>query len=291
MDKLNPIDKRFYLPIIQSAIEEDIGHGDITTDAIIPLDTMATARILAKQDLVVSCTFVAEDTFKLLDPTAQIDINVKEGEVISEGTAILEIKARARVILSAERVALNLLQRLCGITTVTHNMVESIKGLDVILLDTRKTTPGLRILEKYAVKAGGAHNHRFGLFDGVLIKDNHIAIAGSIKNAVEKARQSVHHLMKIQVEVSNTQEIIDALEAGADSLLLDNMVEGNNVNRLKTAVDLAQGINPDIILEASGGITPDNLVQTASTGVHQISSGYLSHSAPSVDISLRIDMQ
>ncbi len=291
MDKLNPIDKRFYLPIIQSAIEEDIGHGDITTDAIIPFDTMATARILAKQDLVVSCTFVAEDTFKLLDPTAQIDINVKEGEVISEGTAILEIKARARVILSAERVALNLLQRLCGITTVTHNMVESIKGLDVILLDTRKTTPGLRILEKYAVKAGGAHNHRFGLFDGVLIKDNHIAIAGSIKNAVEKARQSVHHLMKIQVEVSNTQEIIDALEAGADSLLLDNMVEGNNVNRLKTAVDLAQGINPDIILEASGGITPDNLVQTASTGVHQISSGYLSHSAPSVDISLRIDMQ
>jgi len=281
-------DKRTYDHLIKWAIREDIGPYDVTTEATVDPDRIGRAKIIAKEDIVASCLFVAKDCFLTIDPNVEFLFCAKEGQKIKKGEYILEIQAKICTILSIERIALNFLQRLCGISTFTKKVIDKVKDLPVRIVDTRKTTPCLRSLEKYAVQVGGGQNHRFSLFDGILIKDNHIAAVGSIKKAIELCKNRAHHLFKIQVEVSNNEQIKEAILAGADALLLDNMVEGKDVTRLKMAVDFARSISSSILLEASGGICLENIREVALTGVDQVSCGCLTHSAPSVDLSLRI---
>ena len=285
--KFHP-EKRCYEHLIKWALEEDIGPYDITSKAIISPDKISRAKIITKEATIASCLFVAKDCFSLFDPEVEFLLCAKEGQFLEKGQCLIEIQAKTYTILCVERVALNFLQRLCGISTFTKKMTDKISDIPVKIVDTRKTTPCFRILEKYAVEIGGAKNHRFSLFDGILIKDNHILAVGSIKKAIELCKGKTHHLSKIQVEVSNKEQIKEAIEAGADSLLLDNMVEGLNVSKLKDAIDYARSISPSILLEASGGICLENIREVALTGVDQISCGCLTHSAPSIDISLTL---
>ncbi len=281
-------DKRTYEYLIKHALEEDIGPYDITSKAIVDTERICRAKIVAKEDIVASCLFVAKECFLTFDPNVEFLFCAKEGQELKKGEYLLEIQAKTYSVLCVERIALNFLQHLCGISTFTKRLVDKVKDLKVTIVDTRKTTPCFRVLEKYAVSIAGAKNHRFSLFDGILIKDNHIAAVGSIKRAIELCRKEAHHLLKIQVEVSNKKQIKEAIDSGADSLLLDNMVEGKDVTRLKEAVSYARSISPSILLEASGGICIDNIREVALTGIDQISCGCLTHSARSVDISLRI---
>ena len=266
--------------IIYSALEEDIGQGDVTTNLLIPEDRKSKAYCIAKENFVLAGLPFAREVFMILDHSILFKTLYNDGSKVKKGNIIAEISGKTCVILKGERVSLNILQRLSGIATLTNRYVEKTRGLKAKIVDTRKTTPCHRFMEKYAVKVGGGYNHRFGLFDGILIKDNHIKTLGSIKKAVREAKKG-HHLFKIEVEVKNLKELKEAIESGADIIMLDNM----SVRDMKEAVKIAKG---RVMLEASGNISLENVREVAETGVDLISVGALTHSAPAVDISLKI---
>jgi len=266
--------------VLRLALEEDIGHGDITTTFTIPEDHRSKAIIVAKGNFIVAGMPFAREVFHIMDPSTGFRIFHEEGSKAASGDIVAEISGNTRTLLSCERVSLNILQRLCGIATLTTAFVEKVRGTGVKIVDTRKTTPGLRFMEKYAVRMGGGSNHRFGLYDGILIKDNHIEAAGSITAAVSSARQA-HHLSKIEVEVGNLNALKEAINAGADVVMLDNM----SIEDMKEAVSMAKG---KVIIEASGNMSLDRVRDVAETGVDLISIGALTHSAPAADISMKI---
>ncbi len=265
---------------IRSALEEDIGQGDLTTSLLIPEDSESKAQFIAKGSFVLAGLPFAQEVFRILDSSIVSEAFYKEGTKVQPGSIIAEVSGKTRAILSGERVSLNILQRLSGIATLTKMFVERIGGLKVKIVDTRKTTPCLRFMEKYAVRVGGGYNHRLGLFDGILIKDNHIEAVGSIKEAVRLAKKG-HHLSRIEVEVKNIQEFEEAIEAGTEIVMLDNM----SVDNMKEAVKITKG---RVILEASGNVRLDNVREIAEAGVDLISVGALTHSAVAADISLKI---
>ena len=265
--------------LIKRALEEDIGYGDITTQSLILDEQISRGLFIAKSPGVVAGIRVSEAVFRQLDAEITFEIFKNDGEVVLPGDEIAVVQGRTRALLTGERTALNFLQRLSGIATKTRRVVELIKDSSARLVDTRKTTPGLRVLEKYAVSVGGARNHRFGLFDGVMIKDNHIQAVGNIGEAVAAARQKVPHTVKIEVEVEDLAQLREALEAGADIIMLDNM----GVDKMAEAVSIVAG---RVLLEASGGINEGNIAEIARTGIDFISMGALTHSATSLDISL-----
>jgi nicotinate-nucleotide pyrophosphorylase (carboxylating) len=267
--------------LIEDALFEDIGPGDITSEAVIPEEVSATAEIIAKQDLVLAGVLIAREVFRKLDPWVQFTPLAHEGGRVQSGSIIAQVQGRTRMLLAGERVALNLMQHLSGIATTTARFVEALKGSRAEILDTRKTLPGLRALEKYAVRMGGGRNHRFGLYDGILIKDNHIKAAGGIIKAMAGIRKKVHPLLKIEVEVKTLDEVREAMAAGATMLLLDNMPPA----LMKQAVGI---VGERVLVEASGNVTLDNVKAIAETGVDFISSGSLTHSAPAADISMKI---
>jgi len=267
--------------LIKRALEEDIGYGDITTMSLIPVDQKARGLFCAKTPGIVAGVRVSQKVFEYLDQEVKFEVLKNDGEEIIPGDVIAIVQGRARTLLTGERVALNFLQRLSGIASKTRKMADIIKYSQAELLDTRKTTPGLRVLEKYAVGVGGARNHRFGLFDGVMIKDNHIKAVGSIKKAVSTARHKVPHTVKIEVEVETMDQLREALEAHADIIMLDNM----DVYEMTEAVKIVDG---RALLEASGGINEGNLAEVARTGVNFISMGALTHAVSSLDISFDI---
>jgi nicotinate-nucleotide pyrophosphorylase (carboxylating) len=265
--------------IVRLALAEDVGIGDITTFLVVDSEITARAEIMARQDMVVAGMEAAHRTFEQVDASIKFDRMVNDGDVIDSGVIMARVSGPAGSILTAERVALNFLMRLSGVATLTARFVGMVRAHNVKIVDTRKTTPGMRALEKAAVRAGGGGNHRFGLFDGVLIKDNHIAAAGSITQAVTRAKAGAPHTIKVEVEVEDLQELEEAIEAGADAVLLDNMAPAE----MRKAVTIAKG---RVLLEASGGVTLDTVEQAAASGVDIISIGALTHSAPAVDISL-----
>lgn len=267
--------------IIEKALSEDIGLGDVTSEATIPGGSTSTAEILAKQDLVLAGLDVSLEVFHFLDAAIQFTRFAQDGDKIKSGKVIARVSGSTRVLLAGERVALNFLQHMSGIATLTSKYVEQLKGLKAQALDTRKTLPGLRQLEKYAVRIGGGTNHRFGLYDGVLIKDNHIKAGGSITKAIESARRNAHHLLKIEVETKTLDEVREALAAQADIIMLDNMP----LDMIREAVKL---INGQVLVEASGNVTFETIREIGETGVDFISSGSLTHSAPAADISMKI---
>jgi nicotinate-nucleotide pyrophosphorylase (carboxylating) len=281
MEKLFPDFAPLVDRLIDLALEEDLGIGDVTTRALIPPDRQGAAQIRAKQHLVVAGLPVAHRVFRRLDPRLQVSQEAEEGEEVAPGTVLARVTGPLAAILTGERTALNFLMRLSGIATYTRKMVEAIAGFPAAIVDTRKTTPGWRTLEKYAVRMGGGANHRFGLFDGVLIKNNHLTAVGSLTEAVRLARAYTHHLLKIEVEVTSLVELEEALAAGADIIMLDNMDEAAMTLAVHHTADRA-------LLEASGTMTLERLPQVAATGVNLISMGALTHSAPAVDIHLRI---
>jgi nicotinate-nucleotide pyrophosphorylase (carboxylating) len=263
-------------------LREDIGSGDLTSEATLPEDQIETAEFIAKGSFVVcGMETVAPLVFKTQNQAIEITQTCKDKSSASPGDILLTVKGPILDLLKAERVALNLVQRLCGIATFTSRFVEKVKPLPVRILDTRKTTPGLRMLEKYAVRVGGGHNHRFNLADGILIKDNHIEACGSIKNAVARMREKIPHTMKIEVEAATMEQVRECLSCGVDIVMLDNM----EPPMIREAVKFASG---RALLEASGGINLDNVREVAETGVDYISIGALTHSAPACDISMRL---
>lgn len=267
--------------LIERALAEDIGNGDVTSEAIIPADAEATAEIKTKQDMILAGIDVAREVFRQLDPLIRIEQLAQDGDKIKTGGVIARVSGKTRVLLAGERVALNLLQHLSGIATLTAKYVERVKGTRAQILDTRKTLPGLRSLEKYAVRMGGGRNHRFGLYDGILVKDNHIAAAGSITKAVELVRKNSHHPFKIEIETKNLDEVRETLAAKADIIMLDNM----SPEMMREAVKLIAG---RALVEASGNVSLDTVRAIAETGVDFISAGAVTHSAPAADISMKI---
>ncbi|MCU1287877.1 MAG: Nicotinate-nucleotide pyrophosphorylase [Acidobacteria bacterium] len=279
------LDNGDILASIGEFLAEDIGRGDITTQACVSDDVSAMGKFLAKENLIVCGIAVAEAVFIHLDEESpEIEAFANEGDEVTAGTVFATLKGYADVLLTGERVALNLMQKLSGIATLTRRYVQAVEGTSAQIIDTRKTTPGLRMLEKYAVTVGGGKNHRFGLDDGVLIKDNHIALSGGITEAVVRAKQKVGHLHKIEVEISNWAQLREALEAGADIVLLDNQTP----EEAAKLVQMARQINPAVLLEASGGMDLDKVRSFAEAGVDLISVGRLTHSARAVDISFKI---
>lgn len=270
--------------ILRNAILEDVGNGDITSSVVIPEGHTSIAVLMANETLVLAGIPFAERIFKLVNPDLTFKALKKDGSKVRKGAVIARVRGDTRSILKAERVALNILQRLSGIATLTSRFVESVREFPVRIVDTRKTTPGFRSLEKYAVRIGGGYNHRYGLFDGILIKDNHIDAAGGIGEAIRRAREKAHHLLKIEIEVRNLREVKEALAAGAHVIMLDNMP----VERMNRAVDLIRRKRPEVIIEASGGVSLENVRSIASTGVDLISVGAITHSASAVDISMEI---
>ena len=264
--------------LITLALAEDLGPQDLTS-ALLPADLLGAATVRAKEVLVLSGFEAFEAAFEAVDPRVQVDWHVAEGVEVQAGAAIGTVSGPARSLLTGERLALNLLQRLCGVATMAHQAATAVRGTRAKVVDTRKTTPGMRALQKAAVRHGGAKNHRFGLFDGVLIKDNHIAALGSITAAVERAREVAHHLVRVEVEVDRLDQLDEALAAAADLILLDNM----DLDTMRTAVARTAG---RALLEASGGVTLARLPEIAATGVDFISMGALTHSAPAADIAL-----
>ncbi len=265
-------------------LNEDIGRGDITTQSTVMRSQSAKGRFIAKEAMVVCGLEAAEAVFSTLDSQQQIEAFVADGDEVEAGKVIARTTGFADVLLAGERLALNLMQRLSGIATLTRRYVQAVEGTRAQVVDTRKTTPGLRMLEKYAVTTGGGRNHRFGLDDGVLIKDNHVALAGGVATAVERARKAVGHLHKVEVEVSRERDLRDAVEAGADILLIDNQTP----EETRRLVEVARALKPDVLLESSGGITLENVRAYAEAGVDLISVGALTHSARAVDISFKI---
>lgn len=279
-----------YMPevddILSRALKEDVGYGDITTRSTVPADRRAHGRYIAKESGIVCGLFICERVFELVGGDVEFKSLKNDGDYAEKGEVIAEVSGNARNILTGERVGLNLLQHLSGIATMTKKTVDAVEGKKAKIVDTRKATPGLRILEKYAVRVGGGTNHRFNLADGVLIKDNHIVASGSIKNAVAAARKSVPHTIKIEVEIETFPQLEEALDAGADIIMLDNM----SVPDMARAVEI---VNGRAITEASGNMgdkTADELRAVADTGVDIISVGSLTNSVHAMDISLKLIM-
>jgi nicotinate-nucleotide pyrophosphorylase (carboxylating) len=284
---LAAFDAVFDAELVRRALAEDIGRGDVTTEATIPPDTRATGRILAREAGVIAGLPVAELAFRLLDQAVIFEPVARDGAHIAAGETLARLAGDARVLLTGERTALNFLGRLSGIATLTAGCVAAVAGTRARIVDTRKTTPGLRTLEKYAVRMGGGHNHRAGLDDGILIKDNHLAAAGGVRPAIERVRASTQHLLRIEVECETEEQVTDAVEAGAEVILLDNMPP----ERLRANVAWIRTHAPRTLVEASGGIgtDPARLAAVAATGVDLISLGALTHSAPNLDVSLEFD--
>ena len=293
---------------IGKALAEDVGAGDVTVAATIPADAIGNARIIAKQEMVCAGLPVAEKVFEILDPDMDIRPAASDGQIVKVGQELLHISGSAGAILTGERTALNFLGHLSGIATLTHQFVVEISGTNTKIRDTRKTTPGLRLLEKYAVKMGGGTNHRIGLYDAILLKENHIALAGGVKAALDQAHSLAstrmnHQAMTayeavgteptsldnksltIQIEVRNERELLEALSAGAESVLLDNM----SPEEARNCVLITRSIRPDCTVEISGGITLQNARAYALTGADYLSSGALTHSARAADVSLLVD--
>ena len=284
---MNWLENGEVLASIGEFLAEDIGRGDITTTSTVPADTRGHGRFLAKENIVLCWIDVAEAVFFHLDPeSGEIETTFSEGDEIENGTVFATLKGYADVLLVGERTALNLMQRMSGIATLTRQYVKAIEGTNAQIVDTRKTTPGLRMLEKYAVTIGGGKNHRMGLDDGVLIKDNHIALAGGITQAVKAAKNRVGHLHKIEVEITNWAQLREAIEAGAEIVMLDNQTP----EEAAKLVSMARGINPAVLIEASGGMDLDRVRSFAEAGVDLISVGRLTHSARAVDISFKIQI-
>ncbi len=265
---------------IMNALKEDITSEDVTTNAIMPESKRGIAELICKQDGVLCGLDIFRRTFELLDNTSEFRTNFKDGDQVKKGEVIGIIEGDIKAILSGERTALNYMQRMCGIATITREMVKELEGTKTKLLDTRKTTPNMRPFEKYAVKIGGGYNHRYNLSDGVLIKDNHIGAAGSIKKAVEMAKGYAPFVRKIEVETENIDMVKEALEAGADIIMLDNMDNAT----MKLAVEI---IGKKALTECSGNVTKERLKSIAETGVDYVSCGALTHSAAIMDISLK----
>jgi len=268
--------------IIRNALREDIHTGDVTTRSVITYPNRAMARLIAKEEFVLAGIEVAARVFRMLDSTTVFTSRFKDGATCSPRDIIAEISGSDAIILQGERVALNLLQRMCGIATITSRYVAAVAGTRARIVDTRKTTPGLRVLEKYAVTVGGGANHRAGLYDAVLIKENHITAAGGITAAVTRSRAAIPHTMKIEVETENLAEVGEAVACGADIIMLDNM----DIATMREAVALIAGRS---LVEASGGVNLDTVRDIAETGVDLISVGALTHSARAVDISLLLE--
>ncbi len=265
--------------VVRRALAEDVGAGDVTTTAIVDPHDIAQARIGFRESGIMAGLSVVREVFAQLDPTADVDAVASDGSRVKAGESAAVVRASTRGMLTGERVALNFLQRLCGIATLTRAFVDAVEGTEVRILDTRKTTPTLRVLEKYAVRMGGGANHRAGLYDAILIKDNHIAAAGSVTAAIARARRAAPEGMAIQVEVESPDEATAAVAAGALRLLFDNMAP----SEVRRAVALVAG---NVRLEVTGGVTLANVREYAATGVHDISVGALTHSAPAIDIGL-----
>jgi nicotinate-nucleotide pyrophosphorylase (carboxylating) len=300
---------RYIADLVRRALDEDVGAGDATTAAVVPLQTSARAHILARQTLVCAGFPIAEKVFRTLDPEIEVTCPHNDGSFVEPGAEIVKIKGSARAILTGERTALNFLAHLCGIATLTRRFVEQLAGTKTRIRDTRKTTPGLRALQKYAVKTGGGANHRIGLYDAILLKENHIALAGGIKAALDKAHTyaspkvpapraaSAYDAagldpevvgpgpLPVQIEVRDQKELLEALGAGAEAVLLDNMTP----ERAAECVKMARGIRAECVIEISGGITLENARHYAEAGADFLSSGMLTHSAPAANLSLLVD--
>jgi nicotinate-nucleotide pyrophosphorylase (carboxylating) len=268
--------------IIEQALLEDIHTGDITTQALIPADSRASARLIAKEELTLAGLFVAETVFKRLNANVEFIPAMAEGAQADKGALIASVRGSAAELLMGERVALNLLQRLSGIATLTSRYVAAVAGTGARIVDTRKTTPGLRELEKYAVRVGGGINHRTGLYDGILIKENHIAATGGIGEAIKRARNYIPHTLKIEIETETLAQVDEALASGADIIMLDNM----SLADMRSAVAAIAG---RALVEASGGVNLETVRAIAETGVDIISVGALTHSARAMDISMLLD--
>lgn len=266
-------------------LEEDIGTGDVTTLTTIPLEHASKGIIHVKEDGIVCGLRIAQEVFAVVDASLRFETKVVEGSSVYKGTILAEVEGNTRSILLGERLSLNLMQRLSGIATKTREFVDALEGVPTRLVDTRKTTPGHRLLEKYAVRVGGGHNHRFGLYDAVMIKDNHIKGSGGITQAVQAARQQIPHTMKIEVEVENFDQLHEALAAGADIIMLDNMIPA----KMKEAVSIIKSKAPHIVVEGSGSVTPQTIKVMAETGVDVISVGRLTYSVAALDISLDLN--
>ncbi len=266
--------------LIKQALEEDIGNEDVSTNAVMKDYKKGTVKLICKQDGIICGLNVFERTFKLLDEDTEVEFYFKDGDAVKHGDRVATVTGDIRVLLSGERVALNFLQRMSGVATYTRSVANLLKGSKTKLLDTRKTTPNMRVFEKYAVRVGGGNNHRYNLSDGVLLKDNHIGAAGGVRKAVEMAREYAPFVRKIEVEVENLDMCREALEAGADIIMLDNM----SVEDMKKAVKMIGG---RAVTECSGNVTLENIANIVGTGVDFVSSGALTHSAPILDLSLK----
>lgn len=279
-----PLHPLLYEELLRSALREDLGRaGDLTTDAIVPAGMRASALVAARAAGAVAGVEASLHTFRLLDAGVEVEVRAADGAEVAPGDAVAVVRGEARALLTAERTALNLLGRLSGIATATRGVVRAVEGTRAQVVCTRKTTPGLRALEKFAVRAGGGSNHRFGLDDAVLIKDNHRALAGGVRAAVERVRGSVGHLVKVEVEVDTLAELEEALALGVDAVLLDNM----QPEELREAVAMVDG---RMITEASGGITPETAPEIAATGVDLLSIGWLTHSVRALDVALDMEV-
>ncbi|WP_084056426.1 carboxylating nicotinate-nucleotide diphosphorylase [Desulfacinum hydrothermale] len=266
---------------LRLALQEDVGSGDVTTSATVPEDRVGQARAVLREPCVLSGLEVFERVFNLVDRALEIQSPYRDGNQADAQAVVAVVRGRLASILTGERTALNLLQRLCGIATLTHRLVQAVAGTPCRILDTRKTTPLWRDLEKKAVHHGGGKNHRFGLFDGILIKDNHVAAAGGVRAAIQRARQAAPHTLRVEVEVDSLEQLQEALDARADVIMLDNF----SVDQVRRGVELAAG---RALLEVSGGVTLETVRAYAETGVDFISVGALTHSAPAIDISLEV---
>jgi nicotinate-nucleotide pyrophosphorylase (carboxylating) len=269
---------------VEAALREDIRSGDITTNSLIPADMQATALMRFRESGIVCGIGATKSTFRLLDPDVDLKVLLEDGAVVSAGEVALEIRGNARAILTAERVSLNIVQHLSGIASATAQYVKETEGTKARIVDTRKTTPGLRLLEKYAVRCGGGHNNRYALDDMIFIKDNHIALCGGIKNAISRARENVGQSVKIEVECDTLDQVREALQAGAELILLDNMPPAT----LREAVAI---INGKVLCEASGGINLQTVRGVAQSGVDIISAGALTHSVRALDVGLDIEIK
>jgi nicotinate-nucleotide pyrophosphorylase (carboxylating) len=270
--------------LIDLALEEDLGRGDVTTQAVVEADATATAHLVARQPMVLAGLGICTAVFERVDASVAAVALAKDGDRLAAGAWVATYAGKAASLLAAERTALNFVQRLSGIATLARAFVDAAAGTDLRIADTRKTTPGFRLLEKYAVRMGGASNHRFDLGSGVLIKDNHVAVAGGVGEAVRRTRGKIPHGLKIEVEVDSLDQLDEALDAGADIVLLDNF----NLADIEKAVAITHSRKPHPLLEVSGGVTLEQIANLAHTGVDIVSAGALTHSAPAVDLALDI---